>query len=42
MRGAVVEPIERLEPCTLEGRLVRLEPMRAGHLDALCAAGPTW
>jgi N-acetyltransferase len=35
----VVEGLARLEPCTLEGRLVRLEPMRSGHLDALCAAG---
>ena len=29
----------RLEPCALEGRLVRLEPMRSNHLDELCAAG---
>jgi RimJ/RimL family protein N-acetyltransferase len=35
----VVEAIARLEPCTLEGRLVRLEPMRPEHLDDLCAAG---
>jgi len=35
----VVEAIARLEPITLEGRLVRLEPMRPEHLDDLCAAG---
>jgi RimJ/RimL family protein N-acetyltransferase len=29
----------RLEPCTLEGRLVRLEPLALSHLDALCAVG---
>src|SRR3954468_12150663 len=34
-----MEAIARLEPCTLEGRLVRLEPMRSAHLDALCAVG---
>ena len=34
-----MEAIARLEPCTLEGRLVRLEPMGSGHLEALCAAG---
>ena len=34
-----MEAIARLEPCTLEGRLVRLEPMRSTHLDALCAVG---
>jgi RimJ/RimL family protein N-acetyltransferase len=34
-----VEAITSLEPCTLEGRLVRLEPMRSTHLDALCAVG---
>jgi RimJ/RimL family protein N-acetyltransferase len=27
------------EPVTLEGRLVRLEPLRADHVDALWAAG---
>lgn len=27
------------EPVTLEGSHVRLEPLRAGHLDALCAVG---
>jgi len=26
-------------PVTLEGRLVRLEPLARGHLDGLCAAG---
>jgi N-acetyltransferase len=35
----VVQAIDRLEPCALEGRLVRLEPMRPEHLDELCAAG---
>lgn len=34
-----MEGIVRPEPCTLEGRLVRLEPMRPDHLDELCAAG---
>ncbi len=34
-----MEAIDRLEPCALEGSLVRLEPMRSGHLDELCAAG---
>jgi RimJ/RimL family protein N-acetyltransferase len=34
-----MEAITRLEPCTLEGRLIRLEPMRITHLDALCAVG---
>jgi N-acetyltransferase len=34
-----VQAIDRLEPCALEGRLVRLEPMRPEHLDELCAAG---
>ena len=34
-----MEAIARLEPITLEGRLVRLEPMRPEHLDDLCAAG---
>jgi RimJ/RimL family protein N-acetyltransferase len=29
----------RLEPRTLEGRLVRLEPLALSHLDALCAVG---
>lgn len=28
-----------LRPCTLEGSLVRLEPLGLGHLDGLCAAG---
>jgi RimJ/RimL family protein N-acetyltransferase len=28
-----------LEPVTLEGRLVRLEPLRGGHHGALCAVG---
>jgi hypothetical protein len=28
-----------LRPCTLEGSLVRLEPLGMGHLDGLCAAG---
>ena len=28
-----------LEPVTLEGRRVRLEPLALTHLDALCAAG---
>ena len=34
-----MEAIDRLESCALEGRLVRLEPMRSDHLDQLCAAG---
>jgi N-acetyltransferase len=34
-----VEAVARLEPCTLEGRLVRLVPMSSSHLDDLCAAG---
>ncbi|MCK6592880.1 MAG: GNAT family N-acetyltransferase, partial [Polyangiaceae bacterium] len=29
----------RLEPVTLEGRLVRLEPLRVDHHEALCAVG---
>ncbi len=29
----------RLEPVTLEGRLVRLEPLRRDHHEALCAVG---
>ena len=32
------EPTDRLGPCTLEGTLVRLEPLREGHADALTAA----
>jgi RimJ/RimL family protein N-acetyltransferase len=28
-----------LTPVTLEGRVVRLEPLTPGHLDALCAVG---
>jgi RimJ/RimL family protein N-acetyltransferase len=28
-----------LEPTTLEGRVVRLEPLELRHLDALCAVG---
>lgn len=28
-----------VEPVTLEGKHVRLEPLREGHLDALCRAG---
>jgi RimJ/RimL family protein N-acetyltransferase len=31
--------LPRLEPRTLEGRLVRLEPLALSHLDALCAVG---
>ena len=29
----------RLEPVTLEGRVVRLEPLRRDHHAALCSAG---
>jgi len=29
----------KVEPVTLEGRFVRLEPMRVDHLPALCKAG---
>jgi N-acetyltransferase len=32
-------PTIDLTPLTLEGRTVRLEPLGAGHLDGLCAAG---
>ena len=28
-----------LSPCVLEGSLVRLEPLRPGHLDGLCSVG---
>lgn len=33
--GAIV----RLEPCTLEGRVVRLEPLALSHLEGLCRVG---
>jgi len=29
----------KLEPCTLEGQLVRLEPLALAHLEGLCAVG---
>ena len=29
----------RVEPVTLEGAVVRLQPLTLGHLDALCAVG---
>lgn len=29
----------KVEPVVLDGTMVRLEPMKAGHLDALCEAG---
>jgi len=32
-------PLMPVEPVTLEGRTVRLEPLALGHLDALCAVG---
>ena len=31
-------PVEKLGPCTLEGRFVRLEPLRSDHLDGLADA----
>ena len=31
-------PDEKLGPCTLEGRFVRLEPLRSDHLDGLADA----
>jgi RimJ/RimL family protein N-acetyltransferase len=34
-----VAPTTTLEPCTLEGRLVRLEPLALSHLERLCAVG---
>jgi N-acetyltransferase len=34
-----VTPTTSLDPCTLEGRLVRLEPLRLAHLEPLCAVG---
>ncbi|HKU63289.1 MAG TPA: GNAT family protein [Gemmatimonadales bacterium] len=39
MSRTPVATTSRLEPCVLEGRLVRLEPMRPSHLDQLCSAG---
>jgi N-acetyltransferase len=39
MKGATVAPTAKLVPCTLEGRLVRLEPLTLSHLEALCAVG---
>jgi N-acetyltransferase len=34
-----VAPTAKLVPCTLEGRLVRLEPLTLSHLEALCVVG---
>ncbi len=31
-------PVEKLGPCTLEGRFVRLEPLRSNHLEGLADA----
>jgi N-acetyltransferase len=39
MKGAMMAPTTTLEPCTLEGRLVRLEPLTLSHLDRLCGVG---
>jgi N-acetyltransferase len=39
MKGAVVSSAAFLEPCTLEGTLVRLEPLALAHLEGLCAVG---
>ncbi len=32
-------PLPLLQPVTLEGDVVRLEPLTAGHADALAAVG---
>ena len=31
-------PVDKLGPCTLEGRFVRLEPLRSNHLEGLADA----
>jgi hypothetical protein len=35
----LVAPTATLDPCILEGEVVRLEPLRLAHVEALCTVG---
>jgi RimJ/RimL family protein N-acetyltransferase len=39
LKGALVAPTATLDPCILEGEVVRLEPLRLAHVEALCTVG---